>query len=147
MAIWEWMLEAYAQPGVAQSCETLQDRHGQSPPFLLWAVWAETSDADLLARAADLTRQWDALVIVPLRSMRRDLKAAMSPIEDKAREALRDEVKAVELNAERLLIETLHGLAPHQAGAHALAALEAASAAWGRPAPADALAALAGALG
>jgi hypothetical protein len=56
-------------------------------------------------------------------------------------------VKAVELAAERLLLETLEGLTRGRAGAHALEALEAASKAWDKPAPADALARLAAALG
>jgi len=38
-------------------------------------------------------------------------------------------------------------MAAHKGGAPALQALEAAAAAWGKPAPADALAALAAALG
>jgi hypothetical protein len=45
-------------------------------------------------------------------------------------------------------MDALEAITPDPGGAHALAALEAASQAWGRrPAPPDALAALAGALG
>ena len=68
------------------------------------------------------------------------------PAPDGAREALRGDVKACELRAERVLLETLDGLSEGQGGAPALTALEAASAAWGNPAPGDALAALAAAL-
>jgi hypothetical protein len=74
------------------------------------------------------------------------LKAPHPPVEDAGREALREDVKACELAAERLLMETLARLADGKAGASALAALEAASAAWGKPAPTQALAALAAAL-
>jgi hypothetical protein len=56
-------------------------------------------------------------------------------------------VKSAELRAERVLMEALEALARRPGGAHALDALKAASAAWGRPAPDAALAELAAALG
>jgi uncharacterized protein (TIGR02444 family) len=147
MSLWAWTLEAYGQPGVAQACLALQDDHGQNTSLLLWAVWAEAADADLLARAADAAHSWEATALVPLRAVRRALKAPAPPVADAAREGLRDDVKAAELRAERVLMETLEAMGGARGGAHALAALEAASRAWGKPAPANALAALAAALG
>ena len=146
MAIWDWVLEAYAQPGVPQACLTLQDAYGQNTSFLLWAVHAETRDPALLARAAQAARAWEATALGPLRAVRRALKPSLPPFDDGAREALREEVKGLELASERFLMETLDGLADRRGGAHALEAVEAASRAWGTPAPADALAALAAAL-
>lgn len=147
MAIWEWALEAYARPGVPEACLKLQDTHGQNTSLLLWAVHAETTDADLLKRAAEAAKAWDRTALVPLRSVRRGLKPPLPPFEDHARQALRDEVKALELAAERLLLETLERLVEGQGGAPALMALQAASAAWGDPAPDNVLAELASALG
>ncbi|MGH6910125.1 MAG: TIGR02444 family protein [Phenylobacterium sp.] len=147
MSLWDWTLEAYARPGVPEACLTLQDEYGQNTSLLLWAVWAETADAGLLGRASEAAHRWEEIALVPLRSVRRALKPALPPVADKAREGLRDDVKAAELRAERVLMETLETLGGHRGGAHALAALEAASAAWGKPAPANALAALAAALG
>ena len=146
MAIWDWVLEAYAQPGVPQACLTLQDAYGQNTSFLLWAVHAETKDPALLARAAEAARAWEATALGPLRAVRRALKPSLPPFDDGAREALREEVKGLELASERFLMETLDRLTEGRDGAHALEALEAASRAWGTPAPADALAALAAAL-
>jgi uncharacterized protein (TIGR02444 family) len=146
MAIWEWVLEAYARPGVPDACLALQDRYGQNTSYLLWAVHAEVADPALLARAAAAARAWDATALTPLRDVRRALKPALPPFDDHARESLREEVKRLELGSERLLMETLDQLAHRGGGAPALAALEAASAAWGEPAPAEALAALAAAL-
>ena len=150
MAIWDWVLEAYAQPGVPEACLTLQDAYGQNTSFLLWAVHAETRDPALLARAAEAARAWEATALGPLRAVRRALKPSLPPFDDQAREALREEVKGLELASERFLMETLDDLAEgaggNGGGAHALEALEAASRAWGTPAPADALAALAAAL-
>jgi uncharacterized protein (TIGR02444 family) len=147
MALWDWTLAAYAQAGVPEACLTLQDRHGQNTSLLLWAVWAEAADPVLLARAADVARRWEALTLVPVRAVRRALKPAFDGVADGDREALREDVKAVELRAERVLMEALEAMTKQRGGAHVLAALEAASKAWGEPAPADALAALAAALG
>ena len=145
--IWEWALNAYGQPGVPEACLRLQDEFGQNTSLLLWAVWAEVGDAELLARAAEVTRAWEATALVPLRTVRRALKAQVPPVADAAREGLREDVKSAELRAERVLMETLASLSgDHRGGAHALAALQAASAAWGPAAPDDALAALAAAL-
>lgn len=148
MAIWEWVLEAYARPGVPEACLKLQDDYGQNTNLLLWAVWAEANDPALLARAAEATRAWEAVAVRPLREARRALKASVPPVEDRAREALREDVKAAELRAERVLLETLESLSGDtRGGAHALEALKAASAAWQEAAPDAQLAALAGALG
>lgn len=147
MPIWDWALEAYARPGVADACLALQDAHGQNTSLLLWAVYAEVRDPARLARAAEAARDWDRTALVPLREVRRGLKPPLPPFNDGARLALRDRVKDLELGAERLLLETLDRLSGGRGGAPALEALTAASAAWGRPAPANALAELAAALG
>jgi uncharacterized protein (TIGR02444 family) len=146
MSLWDWTLRAYGQDGVPQACLELQDTYGQNTSLLLWAVWAEAADPALLARAAEVARRWEALALTPVRSVRRALKPAFAGIADAEREALREDVKAVELRAERVLMDTLEAMTGEHGGAHALAALEAASAAWGKPAPDNALAALAAAL-
>jgi len=147
MAIWEWALEAYGQAGVPEACLTLQDNHGQNTSLLLWAVWAEGPDPEALAKGVAAAKAWDATVLTPIRAVRRALKAPQPPVDDGAREALREDVKACELRAERVLMETLGDLAGASSGGQgALASLQAASAAWGEPAPDDALAALAAAL-
>ncbi|MDB5494843.1 MAG: hypothetical protein JWP86_2180 [Phenylobacterium sp.] len=148
MAIWEWTLEAYGRPGVADACLRLQDDFGQNTDLLLWAVWAEIKDPALLDRAAAAARAWDQVALMPLREVRRALKPPAPPVADAAREDLRRDVKAAELRAERVLLETLADLAGEaRGGAHALEALKAASAAWKPAAPDAELAALAAALG
>jgi uncharacterized protein (TIGR02444 family) len=148
MAIWEWALEAYGRPGVPEACLALQDQHGQNTSLLLWAVYAEAQDKALLDQAAEAARVWDGVAIRPLREVRRGLKPDCPPIPDGARARLRADVNEAELRAERVLLETLEHMAGRASGgAPALAALKAASAAWGTPAPAEALAVLAQALG
>jgi uncharacterized protein (TIGR02444 family) len=145
MALWDWMLSAYERPGVPETCLKLQDEHAQNTSFLLWALWARTEDADLLARAAEATRRFDQTALVPLRAVRRALKPSCPPVADDAREALREQVKVVELQAERVLVETLERLsgAPCDGGVSGLTALQAARQAWGAAAPEPALASLA----
>ncbi len=141
---WAWALEAYARPGVAEACLELQDAFGQSVPFLLWAAWAAKVGRGpgpaRLAAGADLAARWEAAATGPLRAARRGLKASTPGVADAAREVLRAEVKALELKSERLLMETLEGLAPAQAPSDDLGeALTAAVRAWPRPAPKSAL--------
>jgi uncharacterized protein (TIGR02444 family) len=148
MSIWDWTLRAYGRPGVPEACLTLQDRFGQNTDLLLWAVWAEVKDPGLLARAVEVTRAWDEVALLPLRAVRRGLKPALPPVEDGARERLREDVKDCELQAERVLLETLAELTGEtRGGAHALDALKAAATAWRPGASDEDLAALAAALG
>lgn len=147
MSLWDWTLKAYAQPGVPEACLALQDDHGQNTSLLLWAVWAEAADPALLASAAEVAHRWEDLTLIPIRKVRRALKPPFDGVDDGERQDLREDVKAVELRAERVLMDALQAMTGEQGGAHALDALEAASAAWGSPAPAAALAALAAALG
>ncbi len=143
MAIWDWMLEVYARPGAPQACLCLQDDHGQNTSYLLWAIYSGTRDPVLVARAAAAARMWDKRALVQLRQVRRALKPSAAPIGDGSREALREQVKALELAAERLLIETLDAMTPARSDATPAEALAAASKAWGVDVPAAALAALA----
>jgi uncharacterized protein (TIGR02444 family) len=147
MSLWEWALEAYAQDGVPEAALSLQDAYGQNTSFLLWAVWAEGPSSDALRQGAVTAKAWDAAVLKPIREVRRTLKPPFPQVDDEAREGLREDVKAAELRAERVLMETLEALAPASGGGvPTLEALKAASAAWGDPAPDDALATLAAAL-
>jgi uncharacterized protein (TIGR02444 family) len=144
MRFWTWALEAYARPGAAAACLTLQDAHGQCVPYLLWAAWAAREgralDRPTLKSGANLAGDWEAAAVGPLRAARRAMKRQVEGVADDLREALRAEVKALELRAEQLLIDTLQALAPAPAGpALPLAqALAEAAAAWrgGRPGPA-----------
>jgi uncharacterized protein (TIGR02444 family) len=147
VAIWAWVLEAYERPGVPAATLTLQDDHGQNTSYLLWAVYAGATDKNLLERAAAAARTWDQTALTSLRQVRRALKPPLPPIDDRARQALREDVKSLELAAERLLMETLESLAARTNGVSTLEALTAAAGVWGEAPPAHVLADLAKALG
>ena len=140
-SFWDWALKAYAAPGVQEICLQLQDTAGQNVPLLLWAGWTAAGgrvlDEDAIEGACDCARAWDEAAVTPLRSLRRTLKGVNPDIDNTAREALRAQVKAVELAAERHMMAGLEGLAPAPTGASiaVLDALVAVSRVWSRVVP------------
>jgi uncharacterized protein (TIGR02444 family) len=149
MSFWTWALEAYARPGTAEACLDLQDAHHQSVPLLLWAAWAAQEGRPLgfgdLMDGSSLAARWDEAAVAPLRVARRTLKPFAAGIADDAREALRGEVKALELKAEQILMARLEEMAPAPEGGRLDVedALNEAAQAWAFIAPQAALARLA----
>ena len=118
--LWDWSVRAWRAEGVAEACLHLQDAAGQCPPLLLWAAWTARTgrpiDDDALEAACDIARAWQEAAIVPLRALRRSLKRRNPDLEDADREAVRAQVKAAELEAERRLLAALEALCPGPAG-------------------------------
>jgi len=147
--LWDWAVRAYASEGVSDACLHLQDAAGQNVPLLLWAAWAARTgrepDADTLEAACDIARAWQETAIAPLREVRRALKGRNPDLEDADREAIRAQVKAVELEAERRLLAALEALAPSPGSAPrpVLEALIAAARQWSPMTPRPGLIALA----
>lgn len=147
--LWSWAVAVYDAPGVAEACLALQDHHAQNVPLLLWAAWiARTGrlpDEETLEAACDTARAWDTTTVAPLRAVRRTLKAPVPDLDDAARLAVREQVKAVELAAERRLLSALETLSPSPAAAPRLAldGLVAAARLWDRVVPRPALKTLA----
>jgi len=153
MKLWDWAVAAYGAPGVADACLALQDSHEQNVPLLLWAGWTARTgwrpDAEDIEGACDIARAWDEAAVAPLRAVRRTLKGPHPDMDEAAREAVRTQVKAVELEAERRLLEALEALAPASPGAAARPALDAmvdVARIWSRVTPRPALTRLAQAL-
>ena len=147
--LWDWAVEAYARPGVAEACLTLQDAHDHNPPLLLWSAWVGATgrrpDAEEIEAACDTARAWSASTIAPLREIRRRLKGPIPDVDTEARLALREQIKAVELAAERHLLEALEALAPAPSGPPrpVIDALADTARLWSRVVPRPALAELA----
>ena len=148
-ALWPYALEAYGRPGVEPLLLALQDDHEQCVAYLLWSLWMAASgrDADdaALRSGAALARAWQDAAIAPLRRLRRDLKTVAKPGPKPARERLRDGVKKLELDAERMLLQMLEEASPTSGGASLppLESLMRAARAWGGDPPAAKLARLA----
>lgn len=128
---WQFSIKFYAVPGVAQACIELQDQAKVDVNILFYLLWNATqARAFDAADVAEIERKigpWRELAVVPIRHIRRALKAPPPVMEPGAAEALRTRIKAVELEAERLQQEALYGLAE--------------SGSLGRPAPSKAEAA------
>jgi uncharacterized protein (TIGR02444 family) len=149
--LWAFALDLYARPGVEALLLDLQDKHGQCVAYLIWALWlaAEGRRADngALAEAAGLARAWETVATGPLRTLRRSLANNPAAAPKSVREWLRAQVQAVELDAERRLLEMLEAASP-AAGPAALdpaRTLAGAAKAWGGAPPPALLASLAAA--
>jgi uncharacterized protein (TIGR02444 family) len=147
-SLWAYALDIYGRPGAEARFLALQDAHGQNVSFLIWGLWmaveGRAADPTTLAAGAALARSWEAAAVAPLRAIRRDLKTSTAG-GARRRERLRDAVRQLELQAERMLLEMLQDASPAPGGntpplAEALAA---AAAIWGEPPPANLLHALA----
>lgn len=102
-------------------------------------------DADALEAACDVARAWQEAAIAPLRAVRRAMKGRNPDLEDADREAVRAQVNAVELEAERRLLAALEALSPPPEGPprSVLEALIAAARQWSPMTPRPGLIALA----
>ena len=147
--LWTWAVAAYDAPGVAEACLSLQDHNEQNVPLLLWAAWVAITgrrpDEETIEAACDAARAYDTVVVAPLRAVRRTLKAPIPDVDHDHREALRQQVKALELDAERRLMLELEALAPAPSGAprRALDGLAETAKLWARVVPRPALTTLA----
>jgi len=128
---WTFSLALYRTPGVPDACLEAQDASGADVNVLLFALWLAREGRRLDVedmRAADAAvALWREEVVRSLRRARRALRAAPAGFPAEGAGALRDAVKKVELESERLQQEALFALRP--------------VAAWGAPAdPAEAAA-------
>lgn len=149
MTLWEWSARAWATEGVELAALDLQDSQGQNIPLLLWAAWCAATgravDEDLIEAGCDTARAWQDQAVAPLRAARRALKTRIPDMADADREAVRGQIKAVELDAERRLLLALEALSPMLSGTptDVLKALVSVSRVWGEVTPRTALSLLA----
>jgi uncharacterized protein (TIGR02444 family) len=109
---WRFSLKFYGQTGVSDACIALQDGCGIDVNLLLFLFWLASERQALSAeevKKLDATiKSWRELTIIPIRDTRRKLKGAKTFVDPAKQEALRDKVKAVELEAEKLQQEALY---------------------------------------
>jgi uncharacterized protein (TIGR02444 family) len=105
-AFWRFSLHFYGLPDVAPACLALQDEAGIDVNLLLFLLFlAEQGRAVTQADVARLDRAvapWRSEIVEPLRALRRRLKAGIGDTPPTESEGLRNMVKKVELEAERL---------------------------------------------
>lgn len=103
---WAFSLDCYARPGVRETCLDLQDRFGADVNVVLLGLWAGVnatalSCANLEAITAAGAGAWQADVVAPLRLARRNIKTSNAVRRDPEIDALREQLKRLELEAER----------------------------------------------
>lgn len=104
---WQFSLVVYRQKGVASSCLALQARIGLEVNVLLMALLAARWHQRVIGRheveqADALVLPWRRDIVVPLRELRSRLKLGPAPAPDVRTDTLRNQIKATELQAERI---------------------------------------------
>lgn len=106
--LWNYALALYARPGVEAACLELQALGGDVC-LLLCATWLQARAVAVLDERAqalhEVAEPWQREVVAPLRSLRQQWRAAASG--DAQLAALREQVKGLELQAEKALLERL----------------------------------------
>lgn len=116
---WDFSLAIYARPKLAAACLALQDRLGSDVNLLLFCLWAGHCGHRLttkeLGELHAVAEPWHDSVVRPLRGVRRWLKQSPAGARGAA-PGLRQGVKQLELDAERLEQDLLHGCLPLGSG-------------------------------
>jgi uncharacterized protein (TIGR02444 family) len=109
--LWSFTLNLYARPGVEQACLDLQ-AHGANVCTLLCGAWlgqrGVECNADRLRKIRQLATPWHDVVVQPLRALRIGWRTAAA--NDAELATLREQVKGLELEAERELLARLEAL-------------------------------------
>ena len=130
-AFWEFSLAVYARPGVPELLIDLQDRHGADVNLLLFCCWCGLAgrlplDAGRLAEIDRQVADWRREVIGPLRALRRRMKGGVAGVPEAASEPIREAIKRLEIDCERLEQMRLAEVAPPVSGGGSAAAARAA---------------------
>ncbi|MFB9948518.1 TIGR02444 family protein [Rhizobium puerariae] len=109
--LWGFSLRLYGLPGVGDACLVLQDESDVDVPVFLFAAWLSKNSVALretdLARIDGLVASWREEVVKPLRAVRRRLRSGLPPAPATETGRLRNGVKGVELDAERIELALL----------------------------------------
>ena len=117
-SFWDFSVNTYRKPGVADACLALQDRHGLDVNVLLLCCWFGCTrgvmDEPLWERVLAFSEAWADNVVRPLRAVRTWMKhtgCTQLEISNDECKRLREEIKRTELKAERLQENSLQELA------------------------------------
>ena len=110
--LWSFALSTYARPGVEHTCLRLQEQ-GADVCLLLCGLWLEQRGVapgkSRLQALRQIAGPWQAQVIEPLRQVRTQWRPMAQ--QDAELGVLREQVKALELDAEKQLLVRLQALA------------------------------------
>jgi len=114
---WHFSLTFYEQPGMADLLVGLQDAHGVDVNLVLFLCWCGSRgripfDETQLSAARDSIAVWQTEVTAALREIRRRMKGGIATIAVDASEPLREAIKKLELESERIAQSVLAEKAP-----------------------------------
>lgn len=118
--LWRYALAFYASDGITSACLRLQDELDVDVVELIFALYAGEVlrlpvDRAMLMEAREALGSWRQDSVLPLRDIRRRLKAPRADCPEDVKEALRNEVKRAELRAERIQLALLERWASRRA--------------------------------
>lgn len=106
--LWRFAEEFYRRPGVEAACLQLQAQ-GADVCLLLCALWCEVRKVPCttqrIAALRNIAQPWQTQVVTPLRQLRQGWRNAAH--DDPGLAGLREQVKTLELEAERELLQRL----------------------------------------
>lgn len=112
---WRFSLRFYRLPEVAEACIRLQEESEVDVNLLMYLFWRASQHraftADEVAWFESKIAPWRECVVIPLRGVRRALKAPPL-VASAVAEPFRTRIKAVELEAERLQQEAMYEITP-----------------------------------
>ena len=110
--LWSFALSTYARPGVEAACLRLQEQ-GADVCLLLCGAWLEQRGVaykpERVQALQQIAQPWRVQVVEPLRQMRVQWRALAQ--QDTQLASLREQIKTLELEAERTLLARLDALA------------------------------------
>jgi uncharacterized protein (TIGR02444 family) len=115
VSLWEFACDFYGNKPVEEICLDLQNTWSFDVDVLLFCLWSGTvvrvsldgADWDLILSLSD---HWQKDVVTPLRLVRQQLKLTSPPGMSEDFQGLRENIKRLELQAERLELEALQDL-------------------------------------
>lgn len=110
--LWDHALSLYARPGVEAACLDLQ-RQGCDVCLLLCATWLQARSIEVQQQRVEALQgcagPWQRDVVSPLRSLREQWRESAKG--DPPLAELREQLKRLELSAEKALLERLQACA------------------------------------
>lgn len=111
--VWPGMCAAYRDAALGRACLEMQDRFGADVPLFLFLCIADRAGHGIGREALEAlvveSEDWRAAAIEPLRRARQAMKGRFTA---SAELRLRDEIKRLELEAERLHVQRLAAALP-----------------------------------
>lgn len=115
-SFWDFSLSFYNDAEVQQACLRFQDTHGGDVNVMLYLLYRAGQGAAFgtggVAALDAAIAPWREEMVRPIRDLRRALKGKLYLPDAGAQESFRNQLKKVELNAEKLQQTVLEGNAP-----------------------------------